>query len=208
MQLSRQIIIPTQDVLYSRDLRRAVRTQRRDDQRRAAAQILRAHVCAVQRRNAVQPRLPPRKCDRRAEFAQLGDVAEAVFKDRLRKLRPSPRAQQRRHDDRLRVGRKAGIRRGLDRARRAETAVAAKPQRVAALRDLAPARPQNVQNRLKRPPIGPPQRHIAAARRRGAQIRRRFDAVGQDGERRAVQRRAALNGNFAAVLFELRPGGA
>ena len=208
MQLSRQIIIPTQDVLYSRDVRCAIRAQCRDDQRRAAAQVLRAHVCAVQRRNAVQPRLPPRKCDRRAEFAQLGDVAEAVFKDRLRELRPPPRAQQRRHDDRLRVGRKAGIGRGLDRARRAETSVAAKPQRVAALRDLAPARPQNVQNRLKRPPVRPAQRHIAAARRRGAQIRRRFDAVGQDGECCSMQQRATLNGNFAAVLLDLRPGGA
>ena len=204
MQLSRQSIIPTQDVFYPCDLRSSLRRQRRDDQRRAAAQILRAHMCAVQGRNALQPRLPPRKCDGRAEFPQLGDVPEAVFKDRLQKLRPPPRAQQRRHHDGLRVRRKAGVRRGLDAPGRVQRAGACQADRIAPLRDRAAALQQNLDDRLQRPGIGARQLHRAAARRRGAQICGRFDAVGHDGKRRAVQRRAAADMDGAAVLPDLR----
>ena len=139
-----------------------------------------------------------------AEPAQLRHMGKARGKHRLADFRPSLRAQQRRHDGRLRVRREAGVRRGHDRSGRVQRARAdAKAARLLG----------NVRARLPQRPDDGPQLfrarageiRLAARGRRGAQIGRRHDAVRPDRVLRAVERRHAQDADDRrSVACDLR----
>ena len=97
-------------MFYSKNGTFALGLHSREQQRGAAAQILREKLRRMQPRRAVQADGAAVLTQLHTELSELFDVTEPVFKDRLGKGRLSLRAQLRGEQDRHRVGRKAGIR--------------------------------------------------------------------------------------------------
>ena len=110
MQCCLKSIISPFDVFYSKNGTFALSLHGREQQCRAAAQILREKLRRLPLRRTAQMDSVFVLTQLRTELFKLSGIAEAVFENRLGKvclsLCPQLRGKQHRH----RVGRKAGIR--------------------------------------------------------------------------------------------------
>ena len=101
--------------------------------------------------------------------------------------------QQRRHQHRLRVRRKARIGRRAHRADGSETAITLEENIVLPAFDRAARLAQRAGHSRKRPRVDAAKAHLSPTAGRGAEIRRAHDAVGDDAVFPAVQRALSLD---------------
>ena len=145
--------------------------------------------------------------DVRAERPQGRDMAEAVLKQIFFKYRHALRNGHGGHQGRLRIRRKAVIRRGADRPR-CPQAAAPQAERTVLLRERAARAFECGQNgrQMLRPDIR--ERHVAARCGSRGQIRRRLHAVRQDRVARAGKRNAAADAQQASLAADVCAAGA
>ena len=118
-----------------------------------------------------------RKHDIRPELLQFRHMQKAPFKHSFLKHALPLCPQNCRHQNRLRVGRKARIGRGRDGRDSGELPAAFERNLASVAVDLAARFAQSLNHRRKQPPIAPLQFDLAAASRCHAEIRRGLNTV-------------------------------
>ena len=160
---------------------------------RCPAQILRPELCPVQLPHPAHAGCAACDLNVRAELSKLRHVQKAPLKNGLPKLAAACRLQNRCHQKRLCVGRKAGIRRGRNRKQRQKPSTASKHDTVRVCGNFAARLAKTLNHRQQQPCVAAQKLCLAAAACCHAEIRRRLNPVGKNRICRAVQTAYAAN---------------
>ena len=169
----------------------SLRCQSRHAQRRAATQIRTPHGGSVEPLHAQHHRRPTGNPDVRPHSGQLIHMAVAAAEQVFLEYRRPPAPQQRRHQNGLRVGGKAGIGGRADGPGRRQSSGTAAHDPGAAAGHVAPRLPEHRRHsgEVLLPCV--PEKDLAPGGGRPAQVSGRRDAVRQNGVSTAVERPSA-----------------